>query len=139
MAKLVRELMSKPLALPSSAPVVEAARQMQNEDVGTVIVEDGGKPFGIVTDRDIVVRVVAEGRDPAQTAISEVCSKELVTLSPDAELDLAVQLMRDRAVRRLLVVNGEHRTVGLISLGDLAIERDPNSVLGQISATPPNS
>jgi CBS domain-containing protein len=139
MAKQVRELMSKqPIKLQSSAPVIEAARQMRVADVGAVIVEEDSRPCGILTDRDIAVRAVAEGKDPATTPLSEVCSKDLTTLSPDDDLDRAVQLMRDKAIRRVLVVDSQNHAVGVLSLGDLAIERDSMSVLGQISAARPS-
>ena len=141
MAKTVGELMSKPpVKLRLSAPVLEAARQMQRANVGAVIVEDdAGKACGIVTDRDIALRAVAQGRDPATTPLSEVCSSELMTISPDEDLERAIKVMRDRAVRRLLVVDSQQNAVGVLSLGDLAIARDAHSVLGQISAAAPNN
>src|SRR5688572_20382232 len=101
MAKQVRELMStQPIKLGSSTPVIEAAREMRAANVGAVIVTDNGKPMGIVTDRDIAIRAVAQGRDPNTTRLSEICSKELTTLSPDDDLDRAVQVMREKAIRR---------------------------------------
>ena len=140
MATLVRDLMSKPIKLKSSAPVTEAARQMRSSNIGAVIVEDHGNSgvYGIVTDRDIAVRAVAEGRDPATTPISAVCTRNLATLSPDDEIERAIELMREKAVRRLLVVDAQKNAVGILSLGDLAIERDSRSVLGQISAAAPS-
>jgi CBS domain-containing protein len=83
------------------------------------------------------VRAVAAGPDPAITPLSEICSDDLTTLSADDDLDTAVKVMRDKAIRRILVVDSRDRAVGIISLGDLAIERDSASVLGQISAAPP--
>jgi CBS domain-containing protein len=140
MAKRVSEIMSKqPVKLQRSAPVIEAARKMRAANVGAVIVEEGGRLCGIVTDRDIALRVVAEGRDPTTTPVSEVCSGHLTTLSPDDDLDRAIQVMRDRSVRRLLVVDAQDNALGILSLGDLAIERDAHSVLGQISAASPNN
>ena len=139
MAKKVRELISKqPVKLQSSAPVAEAARQMRSADVGAIIVEENSKPCGIVTDRDIAVRVVAQGLDPQKTPVSQICSKDLTTLRPEDDIDRAVQMMRDKAIRRLLVVDAQNKALGIISLGDLALERDSQSVLGQISAAPPN-
>jgi CBS domain-containing protein len=139
MAKQVRELMSKqPIKLPSTAPVIEAARQMKAADVGAVIVEKDSKPCGIVTDRDITVRAVAGGKNPSTTPLSDVCSKDLTTLSPDDDIDRAIQIMRQKAIRRVLVVDSQNHAVGILSLGDLAIERDSKSVLGQISAAPPS-
>lgn len=139
MAKQVREVMSQhAIKLPSTAPVIEAARQMKSADIGTVIVEKDNRPCGIVTDRDITVRAVAAGKDPATTPLSDICSQDLTTLSPDDELDRAIQVMRQKAIRRVLVVDSQNHAVGVLSLGDLAIERDSRSVLGQISAAPPN-
>jgi CBS domain-containing protein len=137
MAKLIRELMHKPITLESSASVAAAAREMRASDIGTVVVDDGDGACGIVTDRDIAVRAVAAGLDPAITPLSEICSDDLTTLSADDDLDTAAKVMRDKAIRRILVVDSRDRAVGIISLGDLAIERDSASVLGRISAAPP--
>ena len=139
MAKKVREVMSEqPITLTSTTPVVEAARRMRGANVGAVIIEEEGHAAGIVTDRDIVVRAVADGRDPESAPVSEIMSRELTTLSPDDDLDRAVEVMRKNAVRRVLVVDSKNQPVGILSLGDLALERDARSVLGQISAAPPN-
>ena len=139
MAKKVRELMSEqPIKLSSSSPIIEAARRMRAANVGSIIVEDNGQPCGIVTDRDIAIRAVADGRDPQSTRIAEISSKDLTAVSPDDDLDRAIQLMRERAIRRVLVVDSRNQAVGILSLGDLALERDSRSVLGQISAAPPN-
>ncbi len=138
MAQTVREVMTaKPVALQSGTTLQEAARAMRDHDVGSVVVLDDDVVRGIVTDRDIVVRAVAEGRDPATTVLAEISSERVVTVSPDDPVDRAVALMREHAVRRLPVVeNG--RPAGIVSIGDLAIERDPESVLGRISAAEPN-
>ena len=138
MTKRVRDLISrKPIELDGATPVVEAARQMRTAHVGAVIVSKGGKLMGIVTDRDITVRAVAQGMDPKSTSLAEICSNEPMTLSPDDDVDRALQIMRERAVRRIPVVDGAQKAVGILSLGDLARERDPQSVLGQISAAQP--
>jgi CBS domain-containing protein len=139
MAKQVRELMSQqPITLSSSTPIIEAARRMRAANVGSVIVEENGRPCGIVTDRDIAVRAVADGRDPQKTPVSEISSKELTAIGPEDDIDRAVQVMREKAIRRLLVVDSRNQAVGILSLGDLALEKDARSVLGQISAAPPN-
>jgi CBS domain-containing protein len=139
MAQRVRELMSEqPITLSNQSPIIEAARRMRAANIGAVIVEDGGRPCGIVTDRDIVVRAIADGRDPERTQLSEICSKDITVVSPDDDLDKAVRIMREKAVRRLLVVNDRNESVGILSIGDLALERDARSVLGNISAAPPN-
>jgi CBS domain-containing protein len=139
MAKKVRDLMSKdPIKVPTTAPIAEAARSMRTANVGAIVVEENGRPVGIVTDRDIAVRAVADGRDLERTTSSEICSKVLITVSPDDDLDRAIQVMRDRAIRRVVVMDPKNQVVGILSLGDLAMERDAKSVLGQISAAPPN-
>jgi CBS domain-containing protein len=139
MARQVRELMSKdPIKLSSDAPISDAARRMREANVGAVIVEESGKICGIVTDRDIAVRAVADGRDPKTTKLGSVCSKDLTTVSPDDDLDRVIQIMRDKAIRRVPVIDSKNQAVGILSLGDLAQERDSRSVLGQISAAPPN-
>jgi CBS domain-containing protein len=134
----VADLMTETvIALPSSAPILEAARQMRDADVGVVVVKDGARACGLVTDRDIAVRAVAEGLDAATTPLSAVCTNDLALLSPEDDIDRAIELMRERAIRRAPVVL-EDRLVGIVSLGDLAIERDPDSVLGTISAAAPS-
>jgi CBS domain-containing protein len=119
--------------------LVDAARKMDEYDIGDVLVIAGdGKLCGIVTDRDIVVRAIALGKDPARTKVGEICTASVATLSPDADLDEAVRLMEQKAVRRIPIVQGD-KPLGIISIGDLARERDRQSALGQISAAPPNN
>src|SRR5258707_14658417 len=119
-------------------PVAQGARQMREANVGAVIVEKEGKLCGIVTDRDIAVRVVAEGRDPNTTSLSEICSKDLTTVSPDDDIDRVLHLMREKAIRRAPIVDFRNQLVGSPSLGDPARDRDSRSVLCQVSTPPPN-
>jgi CBS domain-containing protein len=138
MAGQLRDIMTqKPVTLQTSDTVTAAARSMRDGNIGDVVVLEDGRIQGILTDRDIVVRALAEGRDPERTTVGQICSRELTTLSPDTPIEAAVKAMRDKAIRRLPVVEGE-RPVGIVSLGDLAVERDPESALGGISAAPPN-
>ena len=138
MAQSISEVMTpNPVTVQSDASIVDAARAMREADVGPVIVLHGGEVSGIVTDRDIAIRAVAEGRDPSSTTVGEIASRDLTTLSPNDSVDDAVRMMRERAVRRLPVVEGG-QAVGIVSIGDLAIERDPDSALADISAAPPN-
>jgi CBS domain-containing protein len=126
-----------PVTLPKDATVVEAARVMRDKGIGDVIVTDGDRAAGIVTDRDIVVRAVAEGQAPESVRLEQVRSGELTAVSPDDPVERAIQVMRDRAVRRVPVVE-DGRPIGVVSIGDLAIDRDPDSALADISEEPPN-
>ncbi|MET7617973.1 CBS domain-containing protein [Streptomyces sp. NPDC005408] len=138
MAQQVREIMTgTPAAVGPQTSVAEVARRMREEDIGAVMVVEDDQLRGLVTDRDLVVRVLAEGKSVEATTVSEACSADLVAVSPDDDIDRAVQLMREQAVRRLPVVESGH-PVGIVSLGDLAIERDPGSALGDISSAEPN-
>jgi len=135
----VRELMrTPPVVVSSTTPLKEAARQMRSADIGALIVAEDGKPYGIVTDRDIVVRGLAEGLNPESAPVASVCSKDLTTVSPDADIEVALGLMRERALRRVVVVDWENAPLGIVSLGDLAIAKDARSALGQISQAAPN-
>lgn len=134
----VREIMTEnPATLSADSTVEDAARLMKERDIGDVIVMKDGELCGILTDRDIVVRALAEHRDISKTPVDQICSHHLVTVSPDADVTAAVQLMRDHAIRRLPVVE-EGKPVGIVSIGDLAVEREPQSALGHISASAPN-
>lgn len=139
MAQQVREVMTKDVvALDTSKPVAEAARRMRDGNIGGVLVMDNGRLHGIVTDRDIVVRCVADGGDPSRMTLGAVCSKDLRTLRPDDDVNEAVKLVRENAVRRIPVIGQDGKPVGLVSLGDLAQRLDRESALGQVSAAPPN-
>jgi len=138
MAQAVREVMTKnPVMLQANDTLVEAARKMRDADVGNVLVMDGSRLKGIVTDRDITIRGVANGKDPNRSTLSEVCSPQLVTIPADKPVDDAVKLMREKSVRRLPVVDGD-KAVGVVSIGDLAVEKDSKSALADISSAEPN-
>jgi CBS domain-containing protein len=139
MAQHVRDIMTAdPVTVEPQTSVAEVARLMRDEDLGVVLVTDGDDLRGVVTDRDLVVRCLSRGGDPEQTTVAGACSDELVTVGPDEDLGQAVELMREHSVRRIPVVD-HGRPVGIVSLGDLAMERDPESVLGDISAARPNT
>ena len=93
---------------------------------------------GLVTDRDITVRVLAENRDPVATPIGDICSSELVVLGPDDDVEHATVLIRERAVRRIPIL-ADGTPVGVVSIGDLAVDNDVASALSGISSPPPNS
>src|SRR5215210_7518549 len=138
MAQTVEEIMTRdPRTVDASDTILDAARVMRDNDIGDVIVMDDGQVTGLVTDRDIVVRGVAEGRDPDSTDVSEVCTTGVETIEPGASVDDALRRMREKDIRRLPVAkNG--RPVGIVSLGDLAVEREPDSTLADISAASPD-
>ena len=137
MAQSIRAVMTTdPVSLSNSATVQEAALAMDDHDIGDVIVlNDANEVGGIVTDRDIVIRCVASGMDPASTKLGEICTSEILTLTPNDDVGQAVKLMKDKAIRRLPVVEGG-RPIGIVSIGDLAVTHDPDSVLADISAAP---
>jgi CBS domain-containing protein len=137
--KTIADVMTpNPRTVSAGDSLLEAARVMRDDDIGDVIIIRDEQVAGIVTDRDIVIRGIALGHNPEETKIGDVASQDIVTVSPDEPLDRAVSLMRDKAIRRLPVCDEEGKPVGVVSLGDLAVERDPESVLGEVSAAPPN-
>jgi CBS domain-containing protein len=139
MAQSIREVMTPdPRSVSSSDTVVDAAREMREGDVGAIIVADEGRVTGILTDRDIVVRVVADGRDPASTKVGDVATMDVVTLTVDQTVEDAIRIVREHDVRRIPVVQ-DGRPAGIVSIGDLAIERDPDSALADIASEPPNN
>ena len=117
--------------------LITAAQTMRENEIGDLLVLEGGELYGIVTDRDIVVRAIADGLDPQATAVKDIASTQVKVISPDADIDDALDIMREETVRRLPVVE-DGRVVGIISLGDLAIQQEPGSALSDISAAPPN-
>lgn len=138
MSQLVQDVMTPdPITVDAGAPIVEAAKKMREADVGPIIVIADGEVCGIVTDRDIAVRAVADGKDPNTITVGDICSKEVATLSPRDKVAMAIDLMEKIAVRRLPVVD-HHKPVGIVSLGDLAVQREPESTLAAISSAPPN-
>jgi CBS domain-containing protein len=119
MALRVRQVMTaNPLALPAGTTLVEAARTMREHEVSDVLVYDYGSLRGVITDRDVTIRAIAEGFDPSSTSLAEVCSRPLLTVTPDDTIEMAADLMRQRGVRRLAVVD-DGGAVGIVSLNDL--------------------
>jgi CBS domain-containing protein len=140
MAQKIREVMTPaPVTLPQAATVTQAAIAMRDEGIGDVLVLRETGVYGLVTDRDIVVRTLAENRDPLKTTLGEICSEDLATVSADDDASAAVHVMRERAVRRVPVMDEEDQAVGIVSIGDLARERDPRSALADVSTVPPNN
>ncbi|PAZ17733.1 oxidoreductase [Streptomyces sp. SA15] len=138
MADFVREVMTPGVvAVRPDASLVEAAQLMRAQDIGDVLVADGQHVVGLLTDRDITVRAVADGTDPLTVSAQAVCTPDPVVVAPDDPVSAAVTLMREHAVRRLPVVEGG-LPVGMVSLGDLAEAQDPDSALADISRALPD-
>ncbi|GAA4666894.1 CBS domain-containing protein [Amycolatopsis dongchuanensis] len=129
---------TNPVALPADTPVREAAQRMREREIGNVLVLDDDRVAGIVTDRDIVTRAVADRDDLSGCRLRDVRSSGLVTAAPDDDIDTAIERMREAAVRRIAVVE-DGRAVGVFTLGDAALEKDSDSALGDISAATSNS
>jgi CBS domain-containing protein len=125
MAQSIRNLMTeKPCSIDADKSVAYAAKMMRDEDVGLAPIVEGDKLIGTLTDRDIAIRVVAEGKDPQQTTVREVASTSLVTIDPQQDLDEALRLMAKHQVRRLPVVEEDGRLVGVVAQADIAREAD---------------
>src|SRR5829696_4527816 len=122
----VRDLMTlAPVTIEPQASVVEAAKKMIQEEKGPLpVVEGDGRPVGMVTDRDVIARVVAEGHDPGSVTVEDIATRELVTIGPDQDADEAALLMDEHGLDRLLVVEGE-RLVGIISEADIRLDEGP--------------
>jgi CBS domain-containing protein len=138
MATMIRDVMTtNPIVYPGTATAMEAAEGMREFDIGDVLVERDGKVAGIVTDRDIVVRVIAEGKAPATVTLADICGDTMVTVGPTDTVEHVVELMRKHALRRVPVCEG-NTAIGIVTLGDLAMQRDSRSALADISAAAPN-
>ena len=138
MAQTINQVMTRdPITVEPDTPIAQVARKMKDDDTGAILVTEGGKLTGIVTDRDIVVRAIAEGADP-DTKIGDFMTRDPKTVTPDSPVDDAIQIARDDDVRRIPVVQ-DGRPAGIVSLGDLALERDEDSALADISSASQNN
>jgi CBS domain-containing protein len=126
-----------PIGVYYSQTIGEAARVMRDTQVGAVLVVNDGALSGVVTDRDLVIRGLAEGEGP-DSPVGPLCSGDLVGVAADADVDQAEQLMREHAVRRLPVID-DGQVVGIVSIGDLAVSGDEDSPLAAVSRAQPNT
>ncbi|MDQ3881023.1 MAG: CBS domain-containing protein [Chloroflexota bacterium] len=127
--RTIRDVMTpNPSTLSADSTVAEAAKLMKREDVGVIPLVEGERLVGTVTDRDITIRVVAEGKDPTSVSIREVASTDLVTVDPQQNLAEALRLMAEHQVRRLPVVEEDGRLVGIVAQADVAQEAEPAQV-----------
>jgi CBS domain-containing protein len=132
MAKRVRDAMTEdPRSIGASEPVVDAARLMREQHVGSLPVTDNEKLVGMITDRDITTRVVAEAADPKMISVGDVYSRDLISVEPDEDLDEALQLMARHQVRRLPVIeNGS--LVGIVAQADIALRENEKKKTGEL-------
>ena len=143
MAKTAREIMTQSAeCIGENDSILDAAKMMAKNDIGAMpICGEDNRLKGVVTDRDIVVKVIAEGRDPSQVRAGELGEGKPVTIGADDSVSLAIKTMADHQVRRLPVIDG-HDLIGIVSIGDIAQnadEDDVGSLLELISSAPPNN
>ena|SRR6184192_3865720 len=140
MGKHVRDVMTtRPRAVTPDTPLNEVAQLMEAEDVGAIPVVEGERLVGMITDRDIVVRAIAKGKDPRGMPVRDAASSELVTARPDHDVSDALQLMARNQVRRLPVVDEDDRLVGVVAQADVALEakeKDAGELVEEISRPP---
>ena len=138
-AKVSDVMTGRPRAVTPQTPLTEVAELMEAEDVGSIPVVEEDRLVGIVTDRDIVVRAIAKGKDPKGMPASAISSRELVTVHPDDDLSDALELMARHQVRRVAVTAENERLVGVVSQADVAREakeKDTGEVVQSISRQP---
>ncbi|MFL1378914.1 MULTISPECIES: CBS domain-containing protein [unclassified Nocardiopsis] len=134
----ISDVMTAPVrTVEPRTPLSEVAQIMRDSDLGDVLVAENGHLVGILTDRDLVVRCVAQGGDPARHTAGEICTSDVATVPPQSDIRDAVHTMREGAVRRLPVVDGD-RVVGVVTMGDLARAIDRDSALADVSSARPN-
>jgi CBS domain-containing protein len=132
MAVTVKQLMTPyPVVVDAATPVTQCARLMDDRDIGALGVMHDGRLIGVLTDRDIVIRAVARDRDLATISAGDLATAEIVSVSSDAPVDEAERRMRERAVRRLFVLADDGRPLGILTLDDLIVRRDPHSIVAQ--------
>jgi len=140
MGTKVRDVMTdRPRCVTLETPISEVAQLMESEDIGSLPVLEGDQLAGMITDRDIVLRAVAKGKDPRGMPVREVASRELVTVYADDDLSNALKKMASQQVRRLPVVDDDNRLVGVLAQADVAIEvkeRAVGEMVEEISKTP---
>jgi CBS domain-containing protein len=131
------EIMTKPVqTVTPSASLVDAAKKMLEEDVGSLPVCEDSKVVGVITDRDIAVRAVAKSLNPAQTKVQQVMTREVHFHPADADVEDAFRLMAEKQIRRLVVTDNSQHPIGIVSLGDIALclrEEKAGELLKEVS------
>ncbi len=130
----ISEIMTSSVEIISAdASVEQAAEKMRSLDVGMLPVYEGDRMIGTITDRDITIRVTAEGLDPTTTSVSEAMTEGVVHCREDESIERAAELMEERQIRRLVVVDEDNRPVGIVSLGDLAVRVHDDRLTGEVT------
>jgi len=125
MGKIIRDVMtSNPCTIDADKDIAYAAKMLKDEDVGIAPVVEGDQLIGVLTDRDIAIKVVAEGKDPKSTTVREIASTNVVTIDPQQDLDEALRLMAQHQIRRLPVVEEDGKIVGILAQADVARQAD---------------
>src|SRR6266511_3114402 len=125
MGKIIRDVMtSNPCTIDADKDIAYAAKMLKDEDVGIAPIVEGDQLIGVLTDRDIAIKVVAEGKDPKSTTVREVASTNVVTIDPQQDLDEALRLMAQHQIRRLPVVEEDGKIVGILAQADVARQAD---------------
>jgi CBS domain-containing protein len=128
---LVKEAMTRDVeVIHPDATLQEAAEKMRTLDIGPLPVCEGDRVVGMLTDRDIAIRAVAEGYDPWTDKVRDAMTTEVVYCFDDQTVEQAAQLMKDKQIRRLIVLDGNRRLVGILSLGDIAVESGDKNLTG---------
>ena len=140
----VRDVMTpNPQCVTERDGILQAARIMRDEDTGVVPVVEGKKIIGLITDRDIVVRAIAEGKDVNNVRVNEVMTKQVRSVKEDTTVDEVLGLMSSAEIRRVPVVNNINEIIGIVSIGDLSTRTDKDNKVGraveEISEAPPNN
>ncbi len=143
-SRQIRDVMTpNPACVSEKSSIQDVARIMKDQDTGVVPVVDGKKIIGLVTDRDIVVRLIAEGKDLSNARINDVMTKNVKKVDEEATVNDVLELMSGSEVRRVPVVNRNDELVGIVSIGDLATKTDQDRKVGkameEISEAPPNN
>jgi CBS domain-containing protein len=129
----VKNILTKnPEVIRPDAMICEAARKMKEHDFGMLPVCDGERLVGAITDRDLTIRAVAEGKDPLATRVSEIMTPEICYCLEEDDIQEAAHVMEEKQIRRLVVLNRDHRLVGIISLGDLALRSEDDELAEEV-------
>ena len=130
---LLRDMMTASIEdIPADATLMQAAEKMKLLDIGAIPVRENDRLVGMITDRDIAVRAVAEGRDPKKVPVREAMSRDICFCYEDQSVESAAKLMEEKQIRRLAVFDRSQRAIGIVSLGDLAVRNHDDRLSGEV-------